>query len=174
MGLRQLIGVNGEDGVVIMIQLHRRLRPGVQHLGDVGPHRIRQERRIEILVLLEIIDGRAVEQDGGPIHGQALPHALKGGQGAACGDGEDAAFGHEVLDGFPVFRQQLRHGFQPLQGALRENQSVVKIAGDQYAVKLSHTAYASLAGGVPPPLLLLRRPPRLLRRRWPPSPAVLS
>ena len=168
---RQLVGMEGEDSVIIMIQLHRRFRPRVQYLHDMGPHRIRKERRAEILFRLEIVDGRAVEQNGRAVHGQAGPHDLKGGEGAACGNGECAALGHEVFDGLPVFRKQFRHGLQPLQRVFGIDQRVVKIAGKQYACKLSHLTYASLAEGVPLPLLRPRRPPRLRRGRRCCSPA---
>ena len=62
MRQRQLVGMEGENGVVIVVQLHRRLRPRVQYLHDMGPHRVGKERRAEILFRFEIVDGRAVEQ----------------------------------------------------------------------------------------------------------------
>ena len=168
--LGQFIGVDGENGVVIVVQLHRRLRPRVQHLRDMGPHRVRQKGCVQVFVFLEVVNGRAVEQNGGAVHGQTLPHSVEGGQRTACGDGKRAALSHEILDGFPVFRQQLRHGLQSLQSVFRVDEGVVKIAGDQYAGKLSHSTYASLPGVppiLPPPW---RRPPLRRGRRWPPSP----
>ena len=117
--LGQFIGVDGENGVVIVVQLHRRLRPRVQHLRDMGPHRVRQKGCVQVFVFLEVVNGRAVEQNGGAVHGQTLPHSVEGGQRTACGDGKRAALSHEILDGFPVFRQQLRHGLQSLQSVFR-------------------------------------------------------
>ena len=166
-----VVGVQGVDGVVIVIQLHRHPGHGRHHLGNVRPDGVRQKGRHQIFLPGEIVDGCTVEQHGGRIHGNAVHHRFKGGLGTAGSHGEQAAVGHEILQRGAVFVRYRGHVHAFLQRLLGVDQCIVKVADQQQTVKFSHdclrlrsavglaSAAASAAGTAPVvvPLLLAGR-----------------
>lgn len=102
------------------------------------PDALRQKGGAQIPPRREVVDGRAVEQHRGAVHGHAVHNAGEGGQGPAGGHGKCPALGHKIPDGVPVFPGYGRDRPAAAQGPLGIHHGVVKIAGDEHAVKLSH------------------------------------
>ncbi len=110
----------------------------LRQLPHMIPDALRQKGGAQIPPRREVVDGRAVEQHRGAVHGHAVHDAGEGGQGPAGGHGKCPALGHKILDGVPVFPGYGRDGPAAAQGPLGIHHGVVKIAGDEHAVKLSH------------------------------------
>ena len=99
---RQFAGMQGVDGVAVVIDLADQAGKGLLHGDQLFPYIRRQERCFQVLLPGKVIKGGSVEKDGRPVHGQCGGNGGKAGQGPACGHGEDAALGHEIVDGLPV------------------------------------------------------------------------
>ena len=69
-----LVGIDGVDGVIVVIDLQRRLRQVLQQAADMPPDGLRQKGRVQVALLSEVVDGSAVEEHRGAVHGNALPN----------------------------------------------------------------------------------------------------
>ena len=156
-----IVGLQGVDVVVVVIQLHRRERQGADDLLDAVLGLVRQKRLTQVFSGGEVVDGRTVEQDSGAVHGHVCGHPLESRLGPSRGYGEDAALTHEVADGLLIGVGHRRHGLAQPQRFLGVGQSVVIVTGQQQTGKFSHGDQTSEPEvGLLPPLPLRRRPPR--------------
>ena len=134
-----VVGMDGVDDVADVVGLHRHRRVGVQH--DLGPAAGLPVQHVGLQVLPgpEIIQGRAVAQHSGDVHGHAVHQTLEGGQGPAGGHGEGAAVSHEVVQSLQRPGGGRGHVHSAPEGGGGVHDGIVKVAGQQYTGEFSHS-----------------------------------
>ena len=104
----KLIGMQDVDVAALVIDLAGQAGEGCLHRRQKLPNAVRQKRRGQISRLGKIIDGSAVEENGGAVHGNGGGDGGKAGKRPTGGHGEDAALGHKILNGLPIFAGKRR------------------------------------------------------------------
>ena len=135
---RPVVGLDGVDVVALVVDLTAHGGEGLEDLHAPVPDYIVQQSGVDVPVRLKVIEPGAVAHHPRRIHGHLVHKAAEGRQRPAGGDGKAAAIGHEIAQGLPVPLGHLGHGGALTQGVLGPHQGVVKIAGQQHAVKFSH------------------------------------
>ena len=75
----QSVGVEGVDLAAVVINFGGETREGQLYRVEVPADGVREKGGAEVLAPGKIIDGRAVKEDGGAVHGQ------RGGNGRKAG-----------------------------------------------------------------------------------------
>ncbi len=138
VGLGDRVGLENVD-VLPMVGLKADLREGPGQLRQVRRGLGAEEGLVNHPALLKIVERRAVGQHRRGVHGHQMGVWGEGAVGPAGGYRETAPLPGEIADGFQV---ALRY---PQVQAV---QRVVKVAGQQQAVKFPHGASFRPSGGL--------------------------
>ena len=135
-----LIGMHGVNTPVVVIDLKGELGEALEQLVHLRVDALGEEGGAEIPAALKVIERGAVGDDAGNVAGQILCVIGKRGKRPPGGDGKKTAVCYKVVERRAAAHAHRRDILAAFKRALRVDERVVKIAGKQNLMKLTHNS----------------------------------